>query len=281
MSRIFEALRQSEREAAGSPLLNQSAGTTELSPSSAVSASDLSNVKTIAVDFRNCKDLAPFRMEHALAAEKFSMLAARLTNIRMERNLKSLLITSSTVGEGKTFVAANVALMLAQQTRKKVLLIEGDLRRPMLGTMFGLGPLAGLGDWASLRDPITSFFYRLGEASLWFLPAGKVEQPAELLESRELVDLFHKLADWFEWVVIDSPPVAPMADSNLWARLIDGTLLVVREGVTQHKTLRIALETLDNPKLLGAVLNEATENEEKNYYHKYYNKKRVSAPAGQ
>ncbi len=279
MSRIFEALSQSEREGAGSVLLQQSTGAAEKLPPRPAQILDLDHVVSVSIASRNGDYLVPFRPEQALAAEKFGVLAAKLNTMRMERELKFVLITSAVAEDGKTLIAANLALTLARQARKKVLLLEGDLRKPALTPLFGFGNLAGLGEWAACEKPISAFLYRVANLPLWFLPSGNVEHPTELLESKALTELALQLANWFDWIVIDSPPAVPLADTNLWARITDGTLLVVRESVTPRRALQRALEALDNPKLLGVVLNEASDIDRGRYYSKYY-KPRSTETAG-
>lgn len=266
MSRMLEALRQSERDGTGSILLNQTATVSQAAPEPSKAFLDPRSVVKLNIPAGDKSFLVPFRTNDALAAEKFGVLAAKLSTIRMQQPLKSLLITGSALNEGKTFVAANIALTLAMQTQKKVLLLEGDLRRPGLGRMLGVGPLAGLGDWAITRHSIDRFLYQFGELPLWLLPAGKVESPAVLLQSQELADLFVRLREEFDWLIIDSPPVLPLADTNLWQHLADGTLLVAREGATPRKALKKALDALDHSRFLGIVLNEANERDLENSY---------------
>jgi Mrp family chromosome partitioning ATPase len=102
-----------------------------------------------------------------------------------------------------------------------------------------------------------------------------VQHPASVLQSGRLADAIAELSKQFDWVVIDCPPLLPMADSNLWARLADGTLLVVRKGVVTRTALKKALETMDSPKLVGVVLNDATDFAQVNYYEQYYSGKPV------
>jgi capsular exopolysaccharide synthesis family protein len=264
MINVLEALRQSERDGAGSFLLSQTATLSQTPSSPRESSLDLSGVKRLDVQWGDDNNLVAFRTNDRMAGEKFGLLAAKLTKIRAEHGLRSLLVTGCALNEGKSFVAANIAVMLAMQTRKRVLLLEGDLRRSSLGGMLGVGSLAGLGDWATsqratTQQPINRFVYQLGKLSLWLLPAGKIESPTRLLQSQKLLDLFPKLRDGFDWVIIDSPPVLPLADTNLWARMADATLLVVREGITPRSAFRKSLDALDDNKVVGIVLNEARE----------------------
>jgi Mrp family chromosome partitioning ATPase len=106
---------------------------------------------------------------------------------------------------------------------------------------------------------------------LWFLSAGTTfDHPSEILQSPRFAETFTKLSSWFDWIVVDSTPMLPTVDANLWSRLVDGSLLVVREGVASVRALKKGLESLDNPKWIGTVLNEASEFDRMNYAGQYY-----------
>jgi capsular exopolysaccharide synthesis family protein len=211
----------------------------------------------------------------SLGAEKFRALVTRLETIRHQRELKSLQITSSVGSEGKSLVAANLTLTLASYHKSRVLLIEGDLHRPTLASLFGLNPVKGLSDWWSGTDQdFTGYLYQLNDMPLWFLGAGKAhDQPSDILQSSRFTETLTSVARQFDWIVVDSTPMLPIVDANLWSRLVDGTLLVVREGVATINALKKGLESLDNPKLLGVVLNEASEFDQGNYAYSYYGSK--------
>jgi Mrp family chromosome partitioning ATPase len=89
------------------------------------------------------------------------------------------------------------------------------------------------------------------------------------MQSGRLSELMEQLAGWFDWIVIDSPPVLPLADTSVWTRLADGVLLVTREGITQKRQLERGLQALEKTKLLGVVLNSSTNTDHKNYYQRY------------
>ncbi|HKW88060.1 MAG TPA: CpsD/CapB family tyrosine-protein kinase, partial [Candidatus Acidoferrales bacterium] len=169
----------------------------------------------------------------SLAAEKFRVLVTRLDNLRAGRELKSIQVTSGTPEEGKTIVAANLATTIARHSKCRTLLVEGDLHRPSLLPLLGVNQLKGIRNWWSEANaPLSNYIVRLDELPLWFLPAGgKCDQPAEILQSGRLAEQFAQLSGWFDWIVVDSTPLLPMADVNIWNRIVDGTLLVVREGV--------------------------------------------------
>lgn len=213
--------------------------------------------------------------ERGLGAEKFRVLAARLTNLRHNTKLRSLQVTSSVIAEGKTLVSANLAFTLAKRLSSNVLLIEGDLRKPAVCPLFGVGRRPGIGEWwKQEKAQLCNFIVRLGATTLYLLPAGSVQHPASILQSGRMVSAIREFEKEFDWIVIDTPPLLPMADSNLWARLADGTLLVVRRGTVSRKALKQALETMDSPKLIGAVLNDVIDLDQVSYYGKYYSGKK-------
>lgn len=207
--------------------------------------------------------------EESLGAEKFRFLAVRLRQMRQSRPLKKVLITSTIPQEGKSTVAANLACTLAKRKQHKTLLLEGDLRRPTVAQKFGLGKVPGLSEW--LRGESESMnVYRLEALGLWVLPAGSApENPLELMQSGKLSPLMEQLSAWFDWIVIDSPPVLPLADTSMWARMADGILLVTRRSITEKKQLQRGLEALEPAKLLGALVNSSTDAAHSDYYQRY------------
>jgi len=209
---------------------------------------------------------------NSLGAEKFRALATRFDHLRNQRELRSFQVTSSVIDEGKTLVAGNIAVTLAKYSGSKTLLVEGDLHRPTLANMFGLTELRGLNHWWSSGEPeLGKFVHRLNGIPLWFLAAGKpCDQPSDMLRSERFQKAFRNLAGQFEWIVVDSTPMLPIVDVNLWSRLLDGTLLVVREGVAPVKALKRGLQALDHPKLIGVVVNEAIEMNQAGYAGQYY-----------
>jgi capsular exopolysaccharide synthesis family protein len=172
--------------------------------------------------------------------------------------------------EGKSIVCGNLVTTLARRHRQKVLLLEGDIRRPSLGPKFGLGQLPGLSEWLRGDPERIPNIYHLEGHGFWFLPAGSpVENSLELMQSVRLSELMDHLSACFDWIVIDSPPVLSLADTSIWMRFTDGILLVMREGTTEKRLLQRALGVLEPSKLLGAVLN-SSKNADDNKYYKYY-----------
>jgi capsular exopolysaccharide synthesis family protein len=273
MSRLLEALRRSEMEV----LEQRAAGPTSVHPRgmwggvrTEPAEFDLAHSPTVQIS--PAPHLVALTDPQGLGAEKFRALTTRLDNLRKERELKFLQVTSSMTGEGKTLVTGNLAVSLAKCGNSKILLIEGDLRRPRLASLFGLSPLSGLSEWWPKREEeLARFLRRLNDLSVWVLTAGKpYGQPSDILQSTRFAEALALLGAWFDWVVVDSTPLLPMVDASLWSRLVDGTLLVVREGTTPVKVIKKSFECLDNPKLIGVVLNEASGLDQANYRRQYY-----------
>jgi len=203
----------------------------------------------------------------SVAGEKFRSLAIRLRNFQKRQRLKKLLITSSVKGEGKSVISANLAVTLAQAQR--TLLIDCDLHQSGLREVLGSHGLAGIAEWWRQSGSVHSFLRRMDELPLWYLPAGQAsEPPMEILQSQRFSDMLHHISKWFDWVVLDSPPLVPVADSAVLAVHVDATLLVVRQFTTPKPLLKEALKT-ENLKLLGIVANE-WQGTEQSYYSHYY-----------
>ena len=232
---------------------------------------DLSQFQTVPLSAVASPRLVALSSERGLGAEKFRVLGARLSNIRLGKTLGVLQVTSSVVGEGKTLTSVNLAMTLAKRFDQKVLLAEGDLRKPAVCKMLGMTDRPGIGEWWEQPEkPISDYILRIGETGMCLLPAGDVSHPASVLQSPRIAELLASLGRQFDWIIIDTPPLLPMADSNLWSRLSDGTLLVVRKGTVSRTALKKAVESLDNPKLIGIVLNDASDYDRVNYYDQYY-----------
>jgi capsular exopolysaccharide synthesis family protein len=275
MSRLHEALQKSERERRQAALIAPD-------PVAPVKVEEITKVvapphvqKSRSVNFQIPAEsrLVALAEPFSLGAEKFRVLVTRLENLRKkQKDLKSLQVTSGGIAEGKTLVSGNLALTLAKGSRSRVLLIEGDLHNPKLASVFGLGKLSGLINWwSAAKQDIDHSLHQLHDLPLWFLPAGGTyEQPSSILQSPRFAEAFAQLSRQFDWIVVDSTPIVPMVDVNLWSRLVDGTLLVVREGVAPVKAIKKGLASLDNPKLVGVVFNDTSEFDHGTSYGKYY-----------
>ncbi len=212
--------------------------------------------------------LVCFTDSESLAAEKFRFLGMSLQNLRGERPLKKVLITSTIPQEGKSTVSANLACTLARRTQQRTLLLEGDVRRPTQSQLFGVGMHPGLCECLQGDRNLANSVYYLEGPGFWFLPAGSApNHPLELLQSGRLAAMMDQLTAWFDWIIIDSPPIMPLADTSVWMRQADGILLVLRQGTTEKGMLQSGLEAIERKKLIGALLNGTKKAAGNDYYY--------------
>ena len=208
-------------------------------------------------------DLAPN------AAEQFRTLRSRLYQLRDHATLRTILITSSEAGEGKTFVASNLAEAIVRQSDRRVLMIDADLRCARLHTVMGAPSRPGLTDYLRGETEETSIIQQGPEGNLCLIPGGtEVTNPSELLSNGRLQRLLDRVTPVFDWIILDSPPCLPVADASILANLCDGVLMVVRATTTSAEVARRACQELKDKNLLGVVLNAVTK--EDGSYGAYY-----------
>ncbi|MGA7217843.1 MAG: CpsD/CapB family tyrosine-protein kinase [Candidatus Sulfotelmatobacter sp.] len=264
MSRILDALDRS-REEEGCDISSSMAE--EFADSGNVPREGLGSVPSVQPAISPQGRLEALTHPNEFAAEQFRMLGARLQNLAETRALKTLLITSASFREGKSLVSLNLAVTLAQRAGKKVLLVEGDLRKPALSQMLGLPTLKGLSDWVSGDQAMTNYLYRLAALDLWLMPAGEsCAHPLAAIQSERLRQLPTQAARYFDWIVIDSCPLM-LADASILSRLADGTLVVARQESTPKKSLQKSIASLE--RVLGFVLNDATSIGRRDYAQYY------------
>jgi capsular exopolysaccharide synthesis family protein len=204
----------------------------------------------------------------SLAAEQYRSLRTRIKRAESGRAIRAIAVTSPNKGDGKSLTAANLALTMAQEFQQRVLLIDCDLRRPSVHTLFGLAAGPGLADVLMSVAELDHALVALPEHHLTVLPAGvPPSNPAELLGSAAMRRVLDTLRTRFDRILIDVPPVAPLADLHILAPVVDGLLMIVRAGVTPKPAIERALAGLDQSKVLGLVLNESggSENTYTNY----------------
>ena len=284
MSRLYEALRKSEAELHEKPEeFRLASRSTEALQDIVSGPFDLDNAPTVRTRVMPESHLVTLTEPQSLASEKFRVLVTRLKNLRSQRELKSLQITSASVNEGKTLIAANLAITLARHQQSPVLLVEGDLHAPALLSVLGIEKRPGIAEWwADRKSSMGEFLCRINDLPLWLLSAGAHSmEPAEILQSARFAEQFSQLAGSFDSIILDSTPLLPMADANIWNRLVDGTLLVVREATTRVRSLKSGLASLDNPKLVGIVLNEVAGTDQVTYYDHYYGKTKTASASKQ
>jgi capsular exopolysaccharide synthesis family protein len=194
----------------------------------------------------------------SLAAEQYRQLRTRLSLAEGANSIRTVLITSPQKGEGKSLTSANLALTMAQELQRRVVLIEADLRKPSLQQLFGFPPGPGLSEYLVGAADLQQAMRLLPDHHLTVIPAGSTPaNPAELLGSTAMRRLLDQVRTTFDRVILDTPPVLPLADVAILAPMVDGALMVVRAGYTPKPAIENALRAFDSSRLLGVVLNES------------------------
>jgi capsular exopolysaccharide synthesis family protein len=204
-----------------------------------------------------------------IAVEQFRRLAGTLHDLQAAHGLKTLMITSSLPGEGKTLVTANLALTLSEACQRRVLLIDGDLRRPFIHKVFRLSNAFGLGDVLQSQGNDLPLV-RVSEY-LTVLPGESIDQPMAMTSDRMRV-LLEQCSTMFDWVLIDAAPVGFMPDAQLLSRLTRAVLFVIAANDTPHALVTRAIAELGPECIVGTVLNSVDDDDipAAAYYHEYY-----------
>jgi capsular exopolysaccharide synthesis family protein len=244
------------------PPLDQEAWATEEEPEPEL---ELSGVRKVV--WHPVLERLPALAERGKAVEQFRSLRTRLFGFRDLNTLKSILVSSGLPREGKSFIAANLAISFARHKGGRVLLIDGDMRRSSLDTLLGCGKTPGLSTYLAgqasiieimqqpqMNDDGTKLFAGLG--SLTFIGGGdEGDKAADLSGSKRFKELIDRVSPYFDWIVVDSSPVNLVTDGVNLAAACDGVLLVTRAAVTRFETAQRALGELKAAKILGVVLN--------------------------
>lgn len=213
------------------------------------------------------------KIPDSIPSEAFRALRTRIHFSRPDiSSLKTILVTSPAPREGKTTVALNLAGSFAQ-TNKKTLLVDCDLRKPRVHHLFGKGKTPGLIDYLFGNAKLNDIINNSEMGNLDFITSGTIPpNPAEILASQQLEDLLSEIKKRYDIIIIDSPPVVAVTDSEILARKVDGTLLVVSSELTETDMLKRAVELLkhDNASLIGTVLNNFSYKAGYASYYKYY-----------
>ncbi len=207
-------------------------------------------------------------------AEAFRTIRTNVLFSSAEEGGRSLVVTSTGPGEGKTLVATNVAISLAQ-AGQRVLLIDGDMRRPRVHDVFDVKQAPGLSNLMAGSAKASESVRKSSVPGLWLLAAGpNPPNPAELIGSQRFKDLLATLQNHFDWLVIDSPPVMAVTDPSLVAHRANAVLFVIGCEMTGRNAARAALEQLQSAKgkMIGAVLNRVNVERNSYYYSQYYRK---------
>jgi capsular exopolysaccharide synthesis family protein len=233
------------------------------------SSDSVSTIPANAAEVRPSTRLAAYTDPRGPAADRLRYLRLRLQQVWDAEKLKRLLITSAQPHDGKSTFALNLAITLSEEGRRPVLLIEGDLHRPMVSEHLDLACRPGVAECLSKKIDPYSLVRRIEPLGFNFLPAGNVRgNPSELLHSGALDGMIKSLSPYFDWILIDTPPVAPLTDTLSWKQCADATLLVARAGRTPTRAVDEAVNLISKKHIFAIVLNGLADLD--TIYKKYY-----------
>jgi len=213
---------------------------------------------------------------YSFEAEQFKKLRTNILFPNTGRSPRSILVTSAVPGEGKSFVAANLSVSIANNIDKHVLLMDCDIRKPCIHSRFGFKNLPGLSEYLSGERTLESVFARTAVNRLAILPGGlPPANPSELLSSMRMTDLLKEIVARYRdrYIVIDAPPPQLCAETNAIARQVDGILLVIKYGSTKQDAINDLIDLFGKKNIIGVVFNEFDSKMSPYSYDSYYNKK--------
>jgi capsular exopolysaccharide synthesis family protein len=265
MTRLYEALTRQRRRAGESGGVNWSELAAVEAEAPAADGSSFGNTIVAAVSAR--ARLLP-SATNPMVVEHYRRLRTKILQQREARTIRTLMVTSASPQEGKTLTTLNLALSFALLPSFRVLVVEGDLRKGMIGGWLGVEPgLRGFGNLIEGSATLAEVVAKADGIPLHFMLRGNsLISPAELLNAPGLDRHFHEMAARFDLVLVDSPPVNLFTDAQLLAAHADAVLVVARAFSTRAQALERAVQELGPAKVIGAVLNAGSVQHSRRYY---------------
>jgi receptor protein-tyrosine kinase len=278
MSRVHDALRRVDTGALSNPAPADAAATGRAPAGAPQPPQELRGLleKIQVIPFTPSPDasLLDSSRPSEAPAEEFRSLRTRLNHLQSLQPIHSIVVTSPSPAEGKSFTATNLALAQSQLEGNLTLLADFDFRRPIIHTLFQVPRSPGVTDYLQGKATLEEIIKRVEGTNLCIMPAGEaVLNPLELLNLPEVKLMLERLPTIFNWVVLDTPPLLFAADANLLSTLCHGLVLVVRIGTTTIDSVTRAMGSLCQNNILGIVVNGAHKGElysKYTYYHSYY-----------
>jgi len=209
----------------------------------------------------------------SLAAEQYRVLCARLIKLSKDQGPRIVAVMSSVMNEGKTLTSINLCATLAKDFDRRVLLLEADFKSPTLARLLGRTMNGGLINLLSKQTDLTHVGLTYFDGRLTVVPAGKsLGDDLRLLGSEETREFLRQMKGRYDYVVLDIPPILPLADANVITGLADGMIMVIWAGHTQQHIVQRALSDLDTGKILGVVLNDVSSFMSHYYYYHHQKK---------
>jgi protein-tyrosine kinase len=296
MSRVHDALRRAEQFAATPASVAEPAPPAASPPSGAPAAPPvtytpaaavayapsafgigpemLARVRTVPFSPAPDAHLMDLARPNEAPAEEFRTLRTRLNHLKSQRQIHTIVLSSPSPAEGKSFAAVNLAIAESQLDNNLTLLMDCDFRRPIVHSLFQFDRSPGVTEFLQGKAELHECMRRVEGTNLFIIPAGEaVVNPLELLNRVEMKLLLEQLPRVFNWVMLDSPPLLFAADANLLSTMCDGSILVVRIGSTTVDSVTRAMQAFSENNVLGIIVNGARRGElysKYTYYHSYY-----------
>ena len=208
---------------------------------------------------------------NSLIAEQFRVAATRLVLSNASHKGAVLVVTSAVKGEGKSSISSNLAYVLSHDLGKSTVLIDCDFKRPMLHAYNGIPAKPGLAEVIYGDLPLDSCLHQSGSAPLWILPSGRRDHRlVDLTKIPQITSIVEQLKARYDFVILDAPPILPLADMNLLAAMADSLVLVIRSGATPHELVQKALKTLRLRGGAGIILTGHDVQKVPGYLEEYY-----------
>ncbi len=226
-------------------------------------------------DLQNCSyQLRNVLNPLTIIGEQFRLLRTRLNLMQKQNGIKTILVTSTVPQEGKSFTSCGLAGVIAQESGKRVVVIDADMRKLGSGRDFGLNGISNKVGTAQVLQGKSDFRSSLLTSvnpEFRFLPSGSLPpNPSELLSSSSLEQVLKSAAESYDWVIVDSPPIMALADATMIAPLCDTVLLVVRVNSTPAKLVNETINRIGRDRICGVVLNRQKQMSSSRYYYQYY-----------
>jgi protein-tyrosine kinase len=301
MSRIHEALQRAYLERGRMPVLSDFQVTEPDASAQVSSVFDPVPLVKAEIELENVTrhtwkpqlSSFPTLADRGAGVEQFRSLRSHVYQARYEAPLKSILIASGMPSEGKSFVAANLAISLARNSIHNILLIDGDLRRATLHKLFGAPNSAGLSDYLEGNAEVFDILQRDRDysanegpgarsiANLTLITSGtSTEHSTELVARDRMKELIKSVSPYFDWIIIDAPPVLAVTDAVEMAQASDAVLLVARGGKTPYEVAQRTQSAFGSSRVLGFVLNDVKDAPKTGSYSYNYNYYRSDAESG-
>jgi protein-tyrosine kinase len=260
MGKIHDALEKAHKKINKPSLSNRGRQQPEVQVNQSAGAQNVvqlqvkSNYSMLSYD----PSLVALHRPHSIESEMFKNLRTKILFPENGKRIKTILVTSASSGDGKTFVSTNLACSIAQGIEEHVLLIDCDMRSPSVHKVFGMSQVHGLSDYLLSGMPIPEIICKTRLEKLSFISGGATPpNPAELLSSNKMASFLKETKDRYDdrYIILDSPPPMITAETKALSRLVDGVIIVLKSFKTKKKITKEIIDEIGKDKIIGVVVN--------------------------